>query len=199
MYGCSDENRELITKRLTKTASSIYHPLAIPLLFCDMERERHFNLIGPIITKLIQRAVSISKPSVSPPTPSWKSVRSESTSSGQSGGLVVDNPEELMTLWLKVSDLRRGLETWKQQLRKMILHCEDLMKQDSQSAVLATTGSVDLQNGHRILARLKELEGEYDEKIRQCTNIIDGMVLAAQLVCCLGHQQALCSIQNTPY
>lgn len=182
LYGCSDNNRALITKRLSRAVSSIYHPLAIPLLFCDIERKRHFDLINPIITKLVARARGISKPPVSAPIRSWKSVRSESSSSGQSGRFMVENPEDLMTLWLEVNDLRRGMETWRQQLQKMMVHCEELMRPTSRRYLLVTTHDADSRAGHRIMARLGELEGEYDEKIRQCTNIIDGMVLAAQLV-----------------
>ncbi|ROV92902.1 hypothetical protein VSDG_06365 [Cytospora chrysosperma] len=116
----------------------------------------------------------------------------------------------LMRLWLKVSYLKRGMESWRQQLEKMITHCEELTRSDLHvsdrafddsgkstpvNAVLsidvsAKTNEADGQSDElrdleysetRIHRRLMELKCEYDEKIRNCSTIVEGMTLAAQL------------------
>lgn len=178
IYGCPDSIRDEIINRLTQCNNVVHHPLAIPTIFCDVERNRHFNLVEPVISKLVDKALKISK------RQRWSSMSSKfirriSTGSTQSTEVTVET-EDLMKLWLQVSDLKRGLETWKQQLEQLITHCEDLDRG-------ATQQSFDelefLESGRRIRQRLIELKCEYDEKIRQCAHIIDGMVLAAQLVC----------------
>lgn len=173
-----------MVKRLTECNFVVHHPLAIPTIFCDIERNRHFALSEPVIDKLVKKALKISKRQRRSSTSS-RSTRRESLNSSQSAELMGDT-EDLMKLWLQVSDLKRGLETWKQQLEQLILHCEDL----DRAAPRRPDGSSDhldalqyLDSGKRIRQRLVELRCEYDEKIRQCAQIIDGMVLAAQLVC----------------
>lgn len=192
-YGCTDDIRDTMISRLTDCNQVIYHPLVIPTLFCDIERNRHFDLVEPAITKLVSRALNIAKPQ---PRGSGSL---QSTSRGISAGAdqapaSVEDPENLMQVWLKVSDLKRGLETWRRQLENLILHCEDLGR--AQPRVELDTDPMDsdlsshdsdknryLESGKCVYHRLVELRGEYDEKIRQCTDIVDGMVLAAQLVC----------------
>lgn len=162
VYGCSDDNRDTFRDRLSARDSLTYHPLTLPLIFAEIERERAFNRVKILVRKLVQRVVDmsmVSSISVASPT---------------------ESPEELMQLWLKVSALKRGLETWKTQLEKMLLHCQHLTFEGSQDDEAITE---DLeQTGERIEQRLMEMIGEYEEKIRECTTVIDGMVLATQLV-----------------
>lgn len=185
LYGCPDSIRDEMINRLTRCNNVVHHPLAIPTIFCDVERNRHFKLVEPVIGKLVDKALKISKRE-GRSSASSKSIRSNSTGSTQSTELTVE-PEDLMKLWLQVSDLKRGLETWKQQLEQLISHCEDLdrvaPRQPGSSDHLSEARYLD--SGRRIHQRLVELKCEYDEKIRQCAHIIDGMVLAAQLVCSL--------------
>lgn len=183
LYGCTESTRDAIIRRLNKCNYVVYHPLAVPALFCDIERKRQFGLVGPITKKLSDRALKIAKP-LRPGSPSLRFTRGNSTTSTQ-GAEAEEEPEDLMALWLEASDLKRGLQTWKHELRKLIAHADELAQDDLPRG---SEGSEDLEQrlfrdaGERIRQRLLELDGEYDQKIRQCTDIIDGMVLAAQLV-----------------
>lgn len=183
LYGCTESTRDALIRRLKKCNYVVYHPLAIPALFCDIERKRQFELVGPITKKLSERALKIAKPQ-RPGSPSLRFTRSNSTTSTQGAGAEEDC-EDLMALWLEASDLKRGLQTWKHELGKLIAHSDELAQD---RLPRGSGGSEDLDQrlfmdaGKRIRQRLLELDGEYDQKIRKCTDIIDGMVLAAQLV-----------------
>lgn len=124
---------------------------------------------------------------------------------------VVQEPENYMQQWFEITYLKNGLQSWRHELGKMILHCDDLIQerfytskrssQSSESTPVNTAFSVDAftsrcgaedtsadeiedltNSGRRIRQRLLEIQAEYDDKIRECGMIIDGMVLAAQLV-----------------
>lgn len=93
-----------------------------------------------------------------------------------------------MLLWQNISFLRIGLQNWQTQLRKMIDHVDQLHDTDFGLPVAARVPSSQtrlniLQEvGGRLKARLQDLVDEYDEYIRQCTQIVDGLTLATQLV-----------------
>lgn len=187
LYGCTETVRKDMTDRLERCNYIVHHPLAIPVLFCDVERNRHFHLLDPVIRKFLNKAVNISKPQVLA-SPSAEHNCSNTTASSPESRPNEDS-EDLMTSWLQVSDLKRGMETWKQQLQNLISHCEGLgtsqlgqANEDSENLDARQFKDA----GKRIKERLVELKCEYDEKIRQCADIIDGMVLVAQLVrgCC---------------
>lgn len=185
LYGCTEQIQTRMTDRLERCNYVVHHPLAIPALLCDIERNRHFDLLEPVIRKFVNKAVNIAKPQYST-SPILKPSCDESASAAMSrSSRPQEEPEDLMALWIQVSDLKRGMETWKQQLENLISHCEELGTSQPGQA----TGDPDdlderqfMDAGTRIKERLMELKFEYDEKIRQCVDIIDGMVLVAQLV-----------------
>lgn len=184
LYGCTENTRNGIIDRLEGCNHVVYHPLAIPALFCDIERNRHFHLLDPVVKRFVKKAVNISKPQ-NLASRSLELACSSSSAASADSSRPGEESEDLMKLWIQVSDLKRGLETWKQQLENLILHCESLGTGQTRRA---TEDPEDLDArqfmdaGKRIKERLVELKCEYDEKIRQCADIIDGMVLVAQLV-----------------
>lgn len=199
VFGCSNTARETFINRLRACDFMVYHPLTIPTMFAELERDRHFGLVKPLITELVNRAVNMSMISghINPTLP-------------EQPPRVMKDPG-LMKLWLKVSYLKQGMETWRQQLEKMITHCEELTRGDlhvsnrnfdesARSTPVNTILSIDVSakvkdtdgrfdelkdledSGRLIHRRLVELKCEYDEKIRKCSTIVEGMTLAAQLV-----------------
>lgn len=171
LYGCTEEIRDMMIRRLERCNYAVHHPLAIPTMFCDIERNRLFGLVSPLIMKAASKFLDRSR---------------HPTILGQTTGLR-DDPEDLVTLWAQLSDLKRGLETWNRQLQNLISHCEDLVANPAQ----LFTGDIELEKaverqyvhaGKLIQQRLVELKCEFEEKIRQCADIIEGMVLAAQQV-----------------
>lgn len=174
----------------------MYHPLTLPTILADIERGRLFQKVDQLVKKLVKKAVNISS---APGTliSSTKAGGTKPEGSGQPDA-TTESPEELMKLWLSVNGLRRGLEAWKTELEKMLSHCRALAFERPTAALLfenldSSTIDYDEQleqnqitglkeSGVRIGQRLQELIGEYDERIRECTMIIDGMALATQLV-----------------
>ncbi|KAG6365255.1 hypothetical protein INS49_006864 [Diaporthe citri] len=181
LYGCDDDTRDKIHQRLSRSACAVHHPLTLPLIFAEHERDRLFGKVDPLVTKLVERALSISKPSAF--TESMQKTFQSSAAGGNPAR--EESPEELMKMWLGVSALRRGLEAWKAQLLKMQSHCRT-MKFEEPSPGNHTQRQIDelrelAETGERIEQRLVELIGEFDEKIGDCVTVTDGMVLATQL------------------
>lgn len=173
----------------------MYHPLTLPTILADIERGRLFQKVDQLVKKLVKKAVNISS---APGTliSSTKAGGTKPECSSQPDA-TTESPEELMKLWLSVNGLKRGLEAWKTELQKMLSHCRALTFEKRTAALLENLDSstidsdeqleqdhiTDLEeSGVRIGQRLQELIGEYDERIRECTMIIDGMALATQLV-----------------
>ncbi|KAJ0108555.1 hypothetical protein J7T55_002159 [Diaporthe amygdali] len=198
LYGCNERVREQVVDHMSTCDYSSYHPLTLLTLFAEIERGRHFNLANPMVRKLMQRARNIA---TAHPPPAY-------IGASQPSG-VIQEPEDYMQLWFEISCLKNGLQSWRQELQKMVSHCEDLTRakfhiskrppESTESTPVNTILSVDVfdsgdagdtpvnevedltLSGRRIRQRLLEIQGEYDEKIRECGMIIEGMVLAAQL------------------
>lgn len=200
LFGCSEEVRDQVIDHLSSCDYRSYHPLTLPTLFAEIERDRHFNLADRMVRNLMQRARSIA--SAHPP--------SRYSGNSQPKG-VIQEPEDYMQQWFEITYLKTGLQSWRHALEKMILHCDDLTRErfytckrtpeSSESTPVNTAFSADAftsksdgdgihadetedltRSGRRIRQRLLEIQAEYDDKIRECSMIIDGMVLAAQLV-----------------
>lgn len=175
--------------------------MTLPAVFAEIERDRHFDLVNSMVRRLMQRARSIA---TAHPTPKY-------SENPQPTG-VVQEPENYMQQWFEITYLKNGLQSWRHELGKMISHCDDLIRarfytanrpsELSESTTPVNTAfSADAfaevcsaddtsedeiedltVSGRRIRQRLLEIQAEYDDKIRECGMIIDGMVLAAQLV-----------------
>lgn len=186
---------------LQKCDLPTYHPLILPLLFAEIERKRHFKMADRVRNKLLTRALNISK--------------NRNDQSSSHGGdwmqTTAADTDGTLRLWLEMSHLKNGLESWRKQLDKMHLHSETLSsvesppdEHESRSSSESTPVTTQLfipdgfdqpksqlsdedggetgESMFRIRARLEEIREEYDEKIRSCATIIDGMILATQMV-----------------
>lgn len=191
LYGCTESLARLITDRLAALQLRECHPLILPLIFAETERNRLFKLVDDRLSELVRKVLNTAN--------NW----------AQSAD------GDLMFLWLEISYLKNGLETWRQQLEEMFLHTsavqhgshgEDSTNMCLQDPFLGSNDTAPVEKGSpllykletdnmsfdeehnmgqagiRIRKRLKELRGEYDEKIRSCNIMIDGMILATQMV-----------------
>lgn len=200
LYDCREELSEQIVDDLSSCDHKTYHPLTLPTLFAEIERDRQFDLVDPMVTKLMQRARSIA---------SVQSAPGGSRTTQPTG--VAQEPENYMQQWFEITYLKNGLQSWRHQLQKMVMQCDELTRANFHSSrrslesrestpvntafstdVFDSTESADNTkldeieelriSGSRIRQRLLDIQAEYDEKINACGMIIDGMVLAAQLV-----------------
>ncbi|KAF5578407.1 hypothetical protein FPANT_10015 [Fusarium pseudoanthophilum] len=98
-----------------------------------------------------------------------------------------EEQEPAVLLWQKISFLRIGLQNWQTQLGKMIdqihqLNDTDYGVQLADKDPKNQSRSICLREvGDRLETRIQDLVEEYDEYIRQCTHIMDGLTLATQL------------------
>lgn len=191
---------------LQKLDLSTYHPLVLPLLFAENERRRHFKMADRLSDKLLTRALNISTNRHQP----------GANCGGEGNQRNTADTDGTLRLWLEMSHLKNGLESWRKQLDKTIPHAETLSRgkiisDDRGSGTSSEPTSVNthlfipdcfenLKNqlsdkdcGEwersllRIKVRLEEIREEYDEKIRGCGTIVDGMILATHMVRALSH------------
>ncbi|KAI1264935.1 hypothetical protein F5Y18DRAFT_71372 [Xylariaceae sp. FL1019] len=169
MYGCDKETTEEITQRLTNTDIEVFHPMVLPALFAELERNRLDRLARRKISQLLQRIISIS----------------ENVNLEQYGSAPAS-----ITEWLEMGEIRNGLLTFKRKMQDMIEHVEELqntifsvpdIKGPSQQGPDLERVTAFRVAGTKIEERLKHLVDEFDELIRKCATMIDGVTLASQL------------------
>jgi hypothetical protein len=178
MFGCDESLSEEVITRLTSSDETVFHPMILPAMFAEMERNRRIPLVRESSSALAQRL--------------FESRVLDSSDTDQ--GAVQDSDNSII-LWGKVSDLRNGMVSFKRQMEKMVEHIDELEdtlfspSRDRASCTanvhansLVEHGKSLRNSGIRIKTRLYELIDEYDEYIRLCATIMDGMVLSTQLV-----------------
>jgi hypothetical protein len=228
LYGCdlkSDVKYEedvttldLILDRLEKSDMAVLHPMILPVMLADLERDRQIEMVRDKLSQLSERVYTAARTTM-------RETRSRSASNKSSAGhgtfqvlkslfrrssdpasnkaatqpqkppvihVMVQEPDKpTAVLWLEISRLRIGLENWRRQLQNMIEHTEELQLDYAAPTWYPSIVSEDLravkakeldEAGIRILKRLGSLVDEYDEYIRECTHIMDGMSLTSQLV-----------------
>lgn len=183
VYGCTPGTIEEITRRLSLVGDAICHPLLLPGIFAELERERHFELVEDGLTQRMQFVTNLLENN----TYDWKSrgAKEEDMSTTDS-----------VELWMAICHLSNGLKRWKQQLLLMTSHVDELSLTHfrttvAQADLLAVNhtengGQLDFDTQMRkksvmIKERLVEIMVAYDEKVRDCNMIMEGMTMATQL------------------
>ena len=165
-----------ISGRLENAEDSICHPLLLVGIFAELERTRQISLVIKGLEGLLKTVSSLSRHGTE-----WEDIAGDG--------------DDAIDPWLLIHYLKNGLENWKEQLKKMVAHVEELSDiadpdfgqatDDNNDPVKAAENAYRdkiRKTGKRIGERLAEIVCNYDEKIRECTMIMDGMTLATQLV-----------------
>ncbi|KAK4237720.1 hypothetical protein C8A03DRAFT_15766 [Achaetomium macrosporum] len=149
----------------------LMHPLLLPGILVELERERHMSLVQQRVLHLLQRVRALSK----------------------GGGRTISTTSQLVReeysvdLWIEVWQLRTALEAWMVELGKMDGCCarleEGLLVGKGGSGAGAGGGrGWDLvETGRRVQKRLREIRQEYKVKVKECSMVVEGMALSAQL------------------
>jgi hypothetical protein len=168
VYGCDDEAADFLKAKLTGTDHPVFHPMLLPTLLADMERERQVGLLRKNSLKMDQLTVDL-------------------TMNKGLEGSQMDHNREPIELWQDMSYLQNGLRNWQRQMQRMIIHLE----QSSSPTILDTKHyGIEVERsleklavpGSRIQKRLEELIDEYDEHIRECATVTEGLKLAMSMV-----------------
>ncbi|KAI0867807.1 hypothetical protein GGS24DRAFT_495053 [Hypoxylon argillaceum] len=179
MYGCDAKTTENISRRLVGSDLSSLHPMVLVVLFAEIERDRLDNLVRNKISQLIQQIIGISdNNNYYTPNLDRKNFPSLSPSLATS---IID--------WLEIGELRNGLEAFKSKMLDMTEHIDEfqntlLSPEDKYGFVSSLDPDILnglIETGVKMKERLKHLIDEFDEHIRKCANIIDGVGLASQL------------------
>ncbi|KAG8667863.1 hypothetical protein FPOAC2_13065 [Fusarium poae] len=237
-YGHNLTNADIITSRLTNFDGDCFHPLILPTMFAEFERERHVGLVRKYMTQSVQRINDLAYPNLhanersetdssrlsekrsdgdydlpkklktvlshlrpvsrtEASTSTEKTLASQNTRYTQPWMEEKDAPEPAVILWQNTSFLSNGLLNWQTQLRKMLQQVQDL--EDTHFGISTAENSPKVECklarlctvGTRIKTRIQDLIDEYDEHIRQCNHINEGLRLATQLeLNDIGHKDA---------
>lgn len=200
VFGCNKTLTDDIAGRMRAAENSTSHPLLMMGVVAEIERERHSKLVREQVFQLLGRVYALSKQE-----------QISTTSTIQRDHYSIDS-------WIKISQLRSELQTWKAQLSRMVEHIDQLedevfkeqtsnpfkgsfgsysdtiveedMSLDDEKTCLRRSASDEVnwkhhgrKTGRRIKRRLREISNDYDQSIRECTMVIDGLILATQMVC----------------
>lgn len=128
LYGCCEEARKKFIIRLESCDFTAYHPLTLPTIFAETERKRHFDLVDPVILKLVERVKDLDVADEQQDDTEETTTIGRPSISSEKSSQTNETSEDYVKLWLQISWLRNGLEDWKRQLQKMIAHCHELQQ-----------------------------------------------------------------------
>lgn len=200
-YGCSPKLRTKIIDRID--AVEAFHPMVLPTIFADIERDRHISHVRSLHGQLITKSWNI---------PDMPSSTSSAEKDAEMRELVeYSTSEEVLQLWTDMRQLKNGLQDWQVQLTAMIDHFDTQclteleavdISDDSESSDSPTTPTTPTNTylvvpedlnfrikredsrklGLRIRRRLSELHVEYSAEVRKCTATLEVTSLASQIV-----------------
>ncbi|KAI1456387.1 hypothetical protein F4805DRAFT_229947 [Annulohypoxylon moriforme] len=181
MFGCRDDLVASIISRLSKCDLSTFHPLTFPTLFADIERNRHASMVEKYTSKLLERVVGVGILTQKPMSEN----RSEHAGFRQDnvGGSIVTDDHASVLDWLEMNHIRNGLQTWQTQLKVVVDYLAELEELLCKEGIEASMDNISQSMGDqgiRIKERILQIINEYDEKIRNCSTVIDGMTFATQ-------------------
>lgn len=185
LFGCPLKVMAEVGRRLSKAKGAVFHPLLLPGIFAELERRRHFELVEAGLIQRVQLMTKLLRNNAY----DWKSrgKDEEDTSTTDS-----------VDLWMEVCNLCNALKKWKEQLSIMIACADELSELQANSSLAehqdgtssGTRSSLNQDGfqreirtaGELIKERLLEISMEYNEKIRDCDLMMNGMAMATELV-----------------
>jgi hypothetical protein len=200
LFGCPLSVEEEIIRRLSLATAEAAHPLLLPGILVELERNRHVHVVEAMINKLETKIFELD-------------FHTDETERTQTLSAERRNQEK-RTAYLDTAYLRNGLIGWITQLLKMVQRIDDLEnnifasgdlpKADEDESInvehsdnetdskgwLVVRQKDDLEwgknhmrrAGRKIKDRLQAIIYEYEDKIRDCTMRVDGMAMATQWV-----------------
>jgi len=203
-----------------KWGTAHHHPLILPMIFAELERRRLLEQLGLRQGQLSQRIMDLKNQLREEHTDVmdndvdglrtklnnasngqgwfvfWRGSmnsrrRSHSSDSDKPTSFGV-NECEAAEVWIQVSKLKNGLQSFRAQLKGLLEHSKELSKTLLASQPQASGGayisSEMAKTGQRAEARIERMVTELECEIRNSESILNGMVMATQVVS-VGHQR----------
>lgn len=185
MYGCTEDVMGQTSKWLARFKGQALHPLIMPMIFAELERKRLLNMLDAEQTTLRQRILDLEN-KLRGEARAGSPLKAENFEKAQEDVMLRAQDCESTKLWIDVSSLRNGLESFKFELQKMISHLQELattlLRPLSEDSQVGDQHVETRKTGARIEMRLREMISEIDSKVRSCDSLLGGMALAAQMV-----------------
>jgi SpoVK/Ycf46/Vps4 family AAA+-type ATPase len=171
-YGCTRETELAIWERLRNQVigAAASHPLLLPGIFVELEYVRQVKGLARTRALQIERRLG--------------ELGREAL--GSDGCQSLQAMEQRMDLWFGTTELKNGLQTWKDLLQDMEGHIDELAAEHfgdgvaDDKSLSQCVGGRDFrkdmrQVGLKMKRRLRSIIHEYDEKIRECSMRVNGM------------------------
>lgn len=201
VFGCSEDIAEEIIGRVENSEDACAHPMLIMGIIAEIEKERHIKLVQEKLFHLLKRVRTLSKSETVSST-------SQISKDNYSIELWIEVSrlrialnmwkQELCKMQEHVTMLNKDILKPSAISRARITRVDSTddetvwdwspysekrgFKDDHAQSYASDWRLSARQTGHRIGRRLREIQGEYDQKIQECTMVLDGMALSAQLV-----------------
>jgi hypothetical protein len=155
-FGCKDTDKKDFVARLKSAGKAIQHPMLLPGIFVEIQRKRHVDAVESSVTALLQHITGLGHP----------------------GTMTGEKPvsSHLLDLWIDIGYLSSCIETWKEQLTKMVAHIDDLAQSAFRNQACLRA------EGNRIKERLLDIIIEYNELCRKSALVSNGTSLANGIV-----------------
>jgi hypothetical protein len=218
VFSCTEETIHDITRSLKtckKWGLAIHHPLILPMIFAEQERKRLIDRLAIRHDQLYQHILDLKlqlrEENDDILADDFHGIRKEIDSHPRNQGWFIfrrgarphcrshsgdsDRPAsssvkecEAVELWIQVSKLKDGLESFREQLKGMLEHTRSLSKKScllpigSKTCNVTPMGAATADTGKKAEARLERMVSELDCKIRSSEGILEGMAMARQVV-----------------
>lgn len=171
-----------IEGRLRNSEDAVCHPLLLPGIFAELERQRQIRMVKNGSAKLVETVANLQAQSKD--KTSFIKQHSKDHGTGNDGYSEISQAIEP---WLNIFHLKNGLENWKEQLEKMVAHADELNASrfehdNNHDTEVNNFRSLMRTTGDRIKERLQDMIRDYQEQIRACNRNLEGMTLANQMV-----------------
>ncbi|OLN96286.1 hypothetical protein CCHL11_04449 [Colletotrichum chlorophyti] len=168
MYGCNDVQMAIIEDRIRKAGDQLHHPLLMPGIFAELERDRLVKAVEKLIDRFTLRSDRLENATWSP----------ESDLDGK-------QTQEHLSLCLQSRSLMDHIRSVKRQLNKLLREIDEVNEElaslsaaNQLPADLASLTSV----GKKMKRRVQDIMIEYDDKIDDCNMMLCNTSLAMQTV-----------------
>ncbi|KAI0966448.1 hypothetical protein F4678DRAFT_475944 [Xylaria arbuscula] len=208
-YGCTDHCRGEIDYWLGYAKTFAFDPLLLCMIWAELERRRLIDGVDLKATPLwdgishMNETLNIDHKNMNSPLANQsnggKRSRIGDSSTGSDGMIkvtrvgikqneIMKRECEAVNLWVNMSTLKNGLESFKTELKSMLecsRHSSDSeedppQQQQQQQPEQVGLDSIRRHAAHRIQHRLRSMIVEIEGKVRYTDSLLQGMVLATQ-------------------